>query len=1427
LNGSRAVSGRLGAVEADSLVLVTERGPTLLQADAIEQVESVASELAEAPPRPPEPGVVTPSQTGDWSWLDDAFTPSRTALVLPAPSFRRDHRFDLDAGKVLLVERELDRARNKHAYAVKTRDVQRRVEAIHILIDLADAAEYPPAKHLGAVLLIEASTTPGSLRQAERWLTEAVASGGPYERELAAVRLRTDPPGDALAPLAQLLAKEPPEHCDDPVLRTYLDLVASSGSTRSAASVLGCAADKGKSRLRTAIYSGAWLIRQVAPDRMSDIQYFDAGSELSFHVLDAVTGVLSSLDSGATSHDSEPPARTDASSSVRPAALDDDTSGEKLVVTAARRQLELGRSSNALAIAEKGLRSHPSSAELQGIVAQIRRAEHVPSPQDLAQRAPKSMSRAHNRQSTTFYEQAFEAETRNKNLERAEMLYRQSIAASEEPVEKAVRNLAWLLHRKKRGDEALKVMRESNVVVRDAMAHVNLMATILEHLGRWPDAAEVLEDAARIGDSPDQIRLLKWLIRGHKQVGNNAEAKSAAERLVSLDPHNAEFQSIAAELRFFQETGVSNKLDRLLADSRWVPEWSPIANPILDLHLDNCDYSGVPAARVQSQRMVEDDVHELESLARKLGPTRPGDRAAYNLSAARILRDLNLTADGRYIRCLRAFAAAMGDACAAEHRHDDVTRAYYAEAIALGRGWDDMGELKIRQFVYSYLDITMVNNRDLPKFERCLSAVVAEAKRRPLVTVGLLTLASLSESVGKRIAERIFADAELRTTIYQEIWAYLGRTGTPVGSPAEDAFAEAWQDALFELKRQQVLQRESMQLLLDRPDPLGTFTEAQRELAVARDMSVTCRTDGDRLNAVTAILEQLRSYREQTSYPERERLEMIIKNAIRQKTSEIRENPTRLSLGYLVPFLRVLEKGLTEHFQEVQRNAEPTDLEIELVVPSYEPKANSVIEIQLSVMNEPHRSPAGDVTLHVLRDDDYYAPVTAPVIVTLSLRDGETQHFLVPLHVTKRAIDEQILTFKYEIKYTVRSGRQVATGERSLSVRLSPSDDWKPIYNPYKPAGPVEDESMFFGRDSQINRLIDLLEHSETTTIVIYGQKRAGKSTVLFYLKQRLRPPLVAARFSMLDLASDKSLGALLQTIARAFYWRFDNLNLEEGYPALDVPEPKLNEFLTSRSPQLLFNDYMTKFHRAMRQSSAYRDWRLVLLLDEFTMIYAAIRSGELPADFMKSWKAMLESKMFSSVVVGNDLMPAFLSAYPNEFQVAHVERVSYLDEEGAAALITKPVRLPDGENRYRGDSVKRILQLTARSPYYIQLFCSKLIEHMKSERQTLIGPADVEKVTATLVTGENALSYKQFDSLLTPGDESASEFTDHAVLDVLRQGLAGRRGEFFIDSAGLDAEAVRVLEDLEEREVLIRQRDSRYTIRVGLFAEWLGSRKG
>ncbi|WP_406859544.1 tetratricopeptide repeat protein [Streptomyces sp. HUAS MG47] len=1438
LRGGRGARGRLQAIGNDSVVLATETGPALLSAAAVELIEmagAAASPAASTGERRGEHRTASAELSEEWDALGGEFPAGSVELTFTRPSYRLDAAVPLPYSVTNDVRQALNRARNRVESARLTRDGAKAGLAVRDLAQAGLALDYPPALHLAALLLLEWEESEATRHQAGQWLELAAHLGGRYAWDLAVLRARSGHTPDALAALGDALHDTPAQDNDDLLLRAFLDLALHTGDSDKAARALSGAVTAEAGPRLIATRAALHLVRRLFPERAAPLEPLlsrtaPASGDLR-RVLDVLSpGMLERL-GPATSNDDLTNAATNTGTEPgavvakpRPTAAPEaprtpaDGRDPQRRLEAAQRQFQQGNLDNALRIARTALDRFPSHPGLLDIVDMAERELAARA----ADRSPARPRPARGRDSLNAKAQY--AATREKDWQKAEALYRQVL--EEDPGnERARRSLAWGLHRGKRSEEALEVLRVPGIAVQEVLQHQNMIIAILGDCQRWSEAAQLLEELLD-GWHSNQTRtgLLKRLIVLYRRLGDAEQAKGAAQRLLQHGPRNPEFISIAEEIAHADRTGVWDTFDGIVATSDWQPERAVSLSSIVQMHLDRCEYAGVSAVRIQEGSLSELDVQELVKLIERLGPSRPADRAAYNLSAACILRDLDQTADDRFRRSLRGFGAAMGDLCTVERKPPDVTRAYYTEAVSLG-GWDDMGELKVKQFVTSYLDPDWQQPETRPPFELCMSWVLEDKNRHKPLAMGLVGLLSVSsERVRREIISRTYRDTRIREVLVRELRAYLQVSDS---STAQNAYTELWEEAFSHHARLLDAQRDTLQLLLDRDEPLRTLTEDQEVLEGAAGIAYTTPLDRDRFTKVAGILAELRGYLEQPAYLEQERLESRIRATIRDLVNTIERLPTRISLEFLVPPLENLESALTAHFRDVQRAAEPTDLDVEPVLSAYTPNAASLIHVQLSVTNLPRRSPAVDVRLRVLDNDDDYEPVAAPIPVAPSLRDEQTETCTVPLVLTPRTIGEKVATLRYCLEFTLRSDQRLTTEPRTLSLRLSAAPDWEPIQDPFAEGAPVQNERMFFGRDRLIERLAETLRGADAKCVVIYGQKRVGKSSVLHHLQKALEPPLLAAKLSLLDIATDLNHASLLYRIASAFHHRLEDLE-DAGYPPLDLERPVLREFTDSGSPHLHFDAYLTDIQRHMRRSEAHRDWRMVLLLDEFTVLYSAIERGALPREFMKSWKALLESRMFSSVVVGNDLMPRFLKMFPNEFQVARQEPVSYLDENSAQALITEPIALADGGNRYRGDSVQRIIALTARSPYYIQLLCSRLVQHMNAERQPLIGPADVDAVASSLTSGEQALLQEQFDNLLTPGDADVSELSDDVVLTVLKRGLSGHRRDLHIDGrkARELSEGPRVLEDLLRRDVIERESADRYRIKVGLFAEWLWHRR-
>ena len=261
--------------------------------------------------------------------------------------------------------------------------------------------------------------------------------------------------------------------------------------------------------------------------------------------------------------------------------------------------------------------------------------------------------------------------------------------------------------------------------------------------------------------------------------------------------------------------------------------------------------------------------------------------------------------------------------------------------------------------------------------------------------------------------------------------------------------------------------------------------------------------------------------------------------------------------------------------------------------------------------------------------------------------------------------------------------------------------------------------------------------------------------------------------------------------------------------------------------PTILFNDQIKLLNREFKKYPNWANKKLVLLIDEFTYIYTAIKKEQLSEQFMKTWKSFLEKGFFNSVLIGQDIMPKFKAAYPNEFGVTEDKRLSYLKKSDAIALIEKPIwDNTRDRSRFLGKATDLILDYTSSNPYYVQIFCARLVDYMNENKAISITEADVIDIANSFIKGEQALTADKFDNLITAGDADLDAFNSNDVLTALKTIAIASKN---LDSCPRQAinlgefdYAERILTDLKDREVLSIPQPGYFKINVRLFKEWL-----
>ncbi|HEU0298818.1 MAG TPA: hypothetical protein VFR37_05170, partial [Longimicrobium sp.] len=503
---------------------------------------------------------------------------------------------------------------------------------------------------------------------------------------------------------------------------------------------------------------------------------------------------------------------------------------------------------------------------------------------------------------------------------------------------------------------------------------------------------------------------------------------------------------------------------------------------------------------------------------------------------------------------------------------------------------------------------------------------------------------------------------------------------------------------------------------------------------------------------------------------------------------------------------------------------------------------------QVNLTNARGKSPASAVTITALPSPTgEYHVEGGPVVLRESLRGGSSITAEVPVRVTAEAERAEVFTLDYALRFSSRSGKDVVL-EGRLSVPLYPASSYRPFDGPYRNyAGgqPVMERHMLFGRDEYIREIVALLTSSPVLiSHVIYGQKRSGKSSILYQLESELSYPYVPVRYSVGELLEDMrkndSLAVFMYELVRRVHHTLRQLEQSREI-ASRLQIPSLDTFRAH--PQSSLDEYFTELREAVRPLPPEQRPKVVLLLDEFTYLYGFMLSGDLPETFMRGWKALRERSYFSCIVVGQDYMPKFRDRYPNEFQVSEPRRVGYLAAADARRLIEEPIRIPaddahrPGQSRFQGAAgeaaIDRLIELTDGNAFYLQGLCHRLVTYMNRHRATLATDVYVEDIKRSAIAvappddREARLEMNYFDNLLSSGDPSPDAISKDDALAVLRIVARESRNQEDcpterIVRAETTAPVERILADLCLRDVLSQPRAGRYRIRVGLFKEWL-----
>jgi uncharacterized RDD family membrane protein YckC len=289
----------------------------------------------------------------------------------------------------------------------------------------------------------------------------------------------------------------------------------------------------------------------------------------------------------------------------------------------------------------------------------------------------------------------------------------------------------------------------------------------------------------------------------------------------------------------------------------------------------------------------------------------------------------------------------------------------------------------------------------------------------------------------------------------------------------------------------------------------------------------------------------------------------------------------------------------------------------------------------------------------------------------------------------------------------------------------------KIVTNPYLAGLPISRREHFFGRQQLLDDIRRVLVGREAKSIVLYGARRSGKTSVLYRLRDGfLGDSFLPVYLDMQALAGATQrdfLQALLTEMAQAVRDQAPESLMELDYSAAgDVEFRAMQRFLGTVLPRMT-------------------GMSVVLLIDE----YEVLEQFLIDANLGRQFQNLLEHEdRFFVVFAGSRKLESLKN--PNFLFLLDLSkqfRISFLKQEEAIRLITDPSA---GRLEFESAVIDRILKLTGGHPFYTQLLCQIIFERLDGEGVVALNHLEgsvrqfIENPAAHLILTWNGLTIDQ-----------------------------------------------------------------------------------
>lgn len=255
--------------------------------------------------------------------------------------------------------------------------------------------------------------------------------------------------------------------------------------------------------------------------------------------------------------------------------------------------------------------------------------------------------------------------------------------------------------------------------------------------------------------------------------------------------------------------------------------------------------------------------------------------------------------------------------------------------------------------------------------------------------------------------------------------------------------------------------------------------------------------------------------------------------------------------------------------------------------------------------------------------------------------------------------------------------------------------------NPYEgSSGRPVTGSTFIGREHIIKKIEEhWTADKNVSTLLLYGQRRIGKTSILYNMGHRKESNLLPVYISIQNLGKVTHTGQFLLRFAEFICQAVKKSGLQIGNP------PGNDDYLDMGTGCGAFNRLLDKLAPQMAGKK-----RLILIIDEFEVIEEKIKDKQIDEDFLPYLRSLIHQYTWLGIIFAglhtlDEMGWGHQSAFYSQVEPL---RVGFLNREDAFKLIAFPH--PRFTLEYKKELMDELYRLTSGQPYLIQRLCWELV---------------------------------------------------------------------------------------------------------------------